>query len=193
MIALWKRVPESKEWLRERTSEIVNPVFEQKRKELAELSSLHPEKSDIIKKLQEKLHELRENKVEEFINEVWLKTIPSDTPQSIDTLIQMTWRFVISEKKQYFITSDNPIFFFPLMDIGNGKSEVTFPITKNIALWATRRKDIREGYFPAHSQMVKEVNRRTVNNSTQFLYSPYPEDWIRILANKAKIKLNSIV
>ena len=196
MMVIWKRVPENKVRLKEKAPEIMNPVFERVGRELADLRKLHPEKSDIIEKRCRELQEIRNNKVEELIYDTWLQNIPPDkTPQSIDVLSQMTWRFMIADKEQYFITSDNPLFFFRWMGIGKEKSEVTFPITKSIALWATWRIDISEGFFPARSQMVKEVNRRTASISTQFLYSPYPADWIRLLANKPKseIRLNRIV
>jgi hypothetical protein len=79
------------------------------------------------------------------------------------------------------------------MGIGKEKSEVTFPITKNIALQAIWRTDIVESFFQAHNQVVKEINRRTASISTKFLYSPYTEDWIQKLVNKSTFRLNRIV
>ena len=196
MMVLWKRVPEAKTRLKEKAPEKFNEVFSRVRAELIELGKLHPDKSDIIEKRLRELDELSNNSVDALIYDTWLQTIPPEkTPQSIDALSQMTWRFMIAGDGYYFITSDNPLFFFRWMGIGKEKSEVSFPISKEIALWATWRIDIPEGYFPARSQFVKELNRRTASISTQFLYSPYPDEWIRVLANKSKdrIRLNRIV
>jgi hypothetical protein len=196
MMVMWKRVPENKLRIKEKAPKIINPVVERVSRELAELRELHPEKSDAIEKRYKELEEISNNKVDELLHDIWLQTIsPDKTAQSIDVLSQMTWRFMIADDEYYFITSDNPLFFFRWMGIGKERSEVSFPVTKNVALWATWRADINEGYFPARSQMVKELNRRTASISTQFLYSPYPEEWINVLANKPKdkIKLNRIV
>jgi hypothetical protein len=196
MMVMWKRVPENKEWVKKKFPEISGPIFERFSKRLSELSELRPEKIEIIEKQRRELQEFQNNKVDELIYDIWLQNIPPEkTPQSVDVFSQMTWRFMIASRGQYFITSDNPLFFFPWMGIGKEMSEVTFPITKDIALWATWRIDIGEGFFPASSQLVKEVNRRTASISTQFLYSPYPAEWIKLLANKPKseIKLNRIV
>lgn len=196
MMVMWKRVPRTKEWMKMKSSEIMDPVFERFKKRLDELQLQNPEKTDFIEKQQKELQNLQVNKGDGLIQDIWLSSIPPEkTPLPIEILSKMTWRFMIAETENFFITSDNPLFFFPWMGIGKEESEVTFPITKDIALWASWRKDLREGFFQARNQMVKEVNRRTVFISTQFLFSPYSEEWITILANKPKnqIKMNRII
>jgi len=195
MMVMWKRVPETKGRLIEKAPEVVNPVLGRISKELIELRDLYPDKRELIDKRLSEIKEIGDNKIEEIIYDSWLQSIPPEkTPQSIDALSQMTWRFAIAVDGYYFITSDNPLFFFREMGIGKEKSEVSFPISKDIAVWSTWRTDIGEGYFQARSQIVKELNRRTASTSTQFLYSPFPDDWIQLLANKPKnsIKLNRI-
>jgi len=46
--------------------------------------------------------------------------------------------------------------------------------------------------IPARRQLVKEINRRTVSNCTQSVYSPLPDDWVRILLNKPRLRLSRI-
>jgi len=194
MMTLWKRVPQQKKWVNDKAPEIMNPVFERIEKELIEFGNQYPSKIGIVEKGRKELKELRVTKEDEFIYEIWLENIPPDkTPQSVEVLSQMTWRFLIAPNGQYFITSDNPLFFFHWMGIGKERSEVTFPITKDIVLWATWRIDIGEGFFPTNSQIVKEVNRRTASNLAQYLFSPRSDSWIRTLADKSKFKLNRIV
>ena len=64
------------------------------------------------------------------------------------------------------------------MGIGKPESEVTFPVSSNIVLWATWRKDIKETYSVIHKQAIKEVNRRTATNTTRFAYHAKEEAWI---------------
>lgn len=194
MMALWKRVPKQKKMVRDKAPEIMNPVFERIDNELIEQGNKYPSKINLVEKRRRELREQRNSKENEFIYDIWLANIPPDkTPQSVDVLSQMTWRFLLAENEQYFITSDNPLFFFPWMGIGKEHSEVAFPITKKIALWATWRMDLNEGFFPTRTQVVKEINRRTVSYSNQYIFSPCSESWIRTLANKGTYRLNRIV
>jgi hypothetical protein len=194
MTVIWKRVPQQRNRVRARAPEIMNPVFERIERELTEFGEKFPEKVDLVEKRKNELHEIRNTKENELIHDIWLKNLPPDkTPQSVDVLSQMTWRFLIADKDQYFITSDNPNFFFQWMGIGHEKSEVTFPVTKQIALWATWRADIDEGFFPTTSQAVKEINRRTASIATQYLYTPCADEWIRTLANKGRFRLTRLI
>ena len=194
MMVMWKRVPKHKKWVKDKAPEIMNPVFERVEQELIELGKKYPEKIDLVEKRKKELSEIRENKEDELIYDIWLNNLPPDkTPQSVDVLSQMTWRFLIADEGQFFLTSDNPLFFFNWMGIGKEISEVTFPITKKIALWATWRSDISEGFLSTSSQAVKEINRRTASIAAQYLYSPYADQWIRTLADKSKFRLTRLI
>ena len=140
------------------------------------------------------MQELRKSKEGEFIYNIWSDNLPADsTPRAVEFLSHMTWRFLIAENGQYFITSDNPLFFFQDMGIGKKLSEVSIPIAKNLALWTTWRNDLVEGYFPARTRVVKEINRRIASISKQFIFSSFSERWIRTLADKTIYKLNRIM
>jgi hypothetical protein len=194
MMVMWKRVPKHKKWVKSKAPEIMNPVFERIEQQLIELGKKYPEKIDLVEKRKKELSEIRENKEDELIYEIWLNNLaPDKTPQSVDVLAQMTWRFLIADEDQFFLTSDNPLFFFNWMGIGKELSEVSFPITKKIALWATWRSDISEGFFLTSSQAVKEINRRTASIAVQYLYSPYVDKWIRTLADKSKFRLTRLI
>ncbi|MDY0042656.1 MAG: DUF4238 domain-containing protein [Desulforhabdus sp.] len=193
MVVMWKRVPRCKRWVTDKAPEIMAPVFDRFDNELAELGKQNPSKIDLVERRRKELRELRESKEDKFVSDMWLESIPPDkTPQSVNILSQMTWGFLTAGSGQYFITSDNPLFFFPEIGIGRKESEVSFPIAKNIALLATWRIDIGEGFFPARDRVVKEINQRTASISTKFLYGPYQEAWIQALANKGKFNLNRI-
>jgi hypothetical protein len=194
MMTLWKRVPQRKIWAEEKAPEIMDSVFDRIDNELVELGKQKPSKIEIVEKRRNELRELRVNKNIDFIYNIWQENIPPDkTPQSVDVLSQMTWRFLVVGDEQYFITSDNPLFFFKWMGIGKKESEVTFPISKNIALWATWRIDLNEDYFAPRNQFVKEINRRTASIAAKFLFSPFREEWVQVYANKTKFKLNRVI
>jgi len=194
MMVLWKRVPQRKKWMRDKAPEIMNPVFDRIEQELIELGVKYPSKSELVERRRKEIQELRNSENGELIYDIWLANIPPEkTAQSVDVLSQMTWRFLLAENGQYFITSDNPLFFFRWMGIGKERSEVSFPITKNVALWATWRIDLAEDFFPALPRVLKEINRRTASISSTYLYSPRSERWIQTLANKGTHRLHHIV
>lgn len=49
-------------------------------------------------------------------------------------LSRMTWRFLIIERRPAFVASDNPVFYDASIGIGRAESEVSFPISSNVAL-----------------------------------------------------------
>jgi uncharacterized protein DUF4238 len=79
----------------------------------------------------------------------------------------MTWQFLTCGSGQVFLTCDNPVFYFEEIGIGKPYSEVTVPLSSQIALWANWRQDLKEGFVPTTSQAVKEINRRTVTRAAR--------------------------
>jgi len=114
------------------------------------------------------------------------------TPKAPGLLSQMTWRFFICGEPNAFLTNDNPVFIFKHLGIGKEYSELTFPISNYITLWATWRP-IDEGYFHANNQVVKEINRRTASIATRFIYFSKKRDWVITLVNKKEHLLNFII
>lgn len=41
----------------------------------------------------------------------------------------MAWRLVSIPKGHHLITSDNPAYFFESLGLGQGESELTFPVS----------------------------------------------------------------
>ena len=104
--------------------------------------------------------------------------------QSIKAINQMTWCFWVASGDQAFLTGDNPVFIFKQLGLAKPESELNFPISSNVALWGSNRRDLRSGYFPAEARLVKEFNRRTAKNATRHVYASCCEEWILNLLNK---------
>lgn len=104
-------------------------------------------------------------------------------------LNSMTWVLFIARTRQGFLTSDNPVVFDEGIGLvgKDGLSdlvEVTFPISKQVALWATWRKGT-DRYLEANEQIVQEINRRTVGAALREVYYQSNPKWVRALVNKA--------
>jgi hypothetical protein len=99
------------------------------------------------------------------------------------SLLSMRWVFLCSDDRQ-FLLSDDPVFFFAHQGIGHPESELTFPISSSVALWATRLPGPEMSYVRASANGVKQINRRTAYNSDRFVFSRTNEAWIKPFAMK---------
>jgi hypothetical protein len=134
-------------------------------------ASEQPEKTEFIEKHRAIFKGIIDKYSNELQSMIWLKTIPPEmTPRITAALADMTWRFLTFDQQPAFLTSDNPVFFFKGLGIGRPESEVTFLISSKLALWASWRSYLPEGYFPTNMQVVKEINRRTASPATPYVF-----------------------
>jgi len=190
---LWKRVPQGKRRLRDSASSISQQLASEYDSQFEEAVREHPEDREHFEKIRARIQELLDRWSADPPEEAWLRNLaPGATPKSVAVLSQMTWRFLVFDSRPAFLTSDNPVFFFPHLGIGRPQSELTFPVSSNIVLWATWRSDLEEGYHPATENVVGKVNRRTASITTRFAFHADYEDWVLPLLNKPKRRLEPL-
>jgi hypothetical protein len=107
-------------------------------------------------------------------------------------LTRMKWRFFVAPAGTGFLTGDNPVFYFKGIGVKHSDSEISFPISTEVALVASWQENHKEGFFPAPSQVVKEINRRTASFASERLYYCRAESWIPLLLQKTERRFNSI-
>lgn len=197
MIVMLKRVPQAKERIAERAPEVLASILNGLENELSELVGKYPDLEHLQRK-KVKVEDLR-SKAEtdtkfksDLLRDTWLKNIPPRTPRSVQALISMTWQFLVHDRAPIFLTSDNPVFFFGDIGIGHKQSEVTFPISGNIALLATWRQNLKEDYVRAKEQYVHQINRRTVSIATRYVFYAQDANWVVKLLNRKKHNLRML-
>ena len=191
MAVMMKRVPKGKERLRELTPSVKEKLSQEIHERLTILASIQPEKASLIQRRESEIQEILDKYSKEPPKEIWLDTIPPErSPLVVAALTGMTWRFLTFDDKPVFLTSDNPVFYFTSIGMGKPESEVTFPISSHIVLWATWRTDLPEGYIAVTNQVVKEINRRTAKNALRYVFHRRDEYWILPFVTKALWKLN---
>lgn len=194
MVVMLKRVPQSKIRMKEMAPSVAQKQEKQWDQEISKLTNKHPEKANLLEK---RRAEIKQNLKKYSVNppkDFWLSLIPPErSPNVINVLQQMTWHFLTYDEAPVFLTCDNPVFYFMWMGIGKPESEVTFPISSNIVLWATWRKNIEEKYTVIHRQAIKEINRRTATNTTRFVYHARDEYWIPKFIAKKHHALNRLI
>ena len=111
---------------------------------------------------------------------------PWPSTRIIQALFGMTWRILVSSGPQYFITSDNPAFFFNAYGLGNKESELSFPLSTTHTLHGSWQKTVSDLVFIRPTQnTVKEINRRLASETERLAFYHEPAPWlIKILAKK---------
>lgn len=194
MVVFMKRVPQSIERYKERAPDAAQRVKQKLDNELDSLMLADPSRAPALGKVQQIGRQLLDQFAENPSKDVWLDLLPPDTtPKSIDAICAMTWCCLTYDAKPAFLTCDNPVYFHTGMGLTDERAEVTFPLSSNVALWATWRKDLQEGYFPACMPKVKEFNRRMAHNATRFVFHAIDEYWVLPFVCKGRYKLNRIV
>lgn len=95
---------------------------------------------------------------------------------------QMNWIFVKATERFKFITSDNPVFladptynpnnfYSSISGLGNRSIELTFPISSELALFASWDKNRKECFIPGNNNLIKDFNRRAVISARRFIYA----------------------
>ena len=174
---LWRRVPNS----RERILDMV-PGF---------LSRLEGELGALVHELSvnetdpEQFKAQKASEIAAIISDlssrrdpdVWhgvLEFLPSE--KIMQALLSMRWRVMTSENID-FVTSDNPVFFFPQLGIGRPDSYISVPISSNLHFIADRDTRSSPFFFEGTRQQIKTLNKRTVENARRFAFSKSEEIW----------------
>jgi hypothetical protein len=188
-----KRVPKRRTQALSMAPGVIEKTIDEVREQVQEWASTTANKVmaehrlNEIKEIEEKLR----NKVPEFI--IDQIRLPWATQEMIDLIGKMSW-YVVSSTEDYFITSDNPAYFFEAHGIGTPKSELTFPISRDLALftsWQGTQNSLI--YREARPKLVREANKRVASGAERFVFSHRQEDWIAKISDNAKPYLSRIL
>jgi hypothetical protein len=103
---------------------------------------------------------------------------PWPTQQMVQLVYNMTWRLIQTNAPFYFLTSDNPAFFFSGLGLASPDSEFNFPISSTLTLhgcWQPGpQNQLRILMKPAPEP---EPEKREVSNQLKELSSTARADW----------------
>lgn len=191
IVVFLKRVPKGKARSKKIYDSIKQPTLDELTNEVTTLMRQHPDKKTL---LEGRLQEIQRIILEDSIKpeKLWeLNLPPSQSPGVVEEISQMTWRFLLASENDYFLTSDNPVFYFESIGIANPKSELVFPISSKVALWATWISQSKEGFVKTRRQVVHEINRRLVKSATKYVFHSTFNRKVVELVNKP-LRLNLI-
>lgn len=183
---------------RRKSLEMMPSVLKSTIKEIRTLIDEWAQGPNIDQKLVARRLEEVEQAREKFLHEPPAEVIdhirsPWPNRKLAELIYEMTWRVVMSDQTTRFLTSDNPAYFFEAYGLGKPETEVTFPLSSNLALLASWQGP-REGLIivQAKPMLVKEVNRRVASGAERFVFYHERRDWIATLADKPRPFLSRI-
>jgi hypothetical protein len=111
---------------------------------------------------------------------------PWPSERIVHALFAMRWRILVSSGPQYFVTTDNPAFFFSAFGVGTEKSELSFPLCTTHALHGSRQGVGQDLIFVRATQaIVREINRRLASETERLAFYHEPAPWlVKVLSKK---------
>jgi hypothetical protein len=193
LAAQLKRVPAGKQRYQESFPAVAAEILSGVSSRIDSLVAEDPSLEEIGKRRKAEVDELTERYTRDPPNEIWYDTIgPKYLDTIADAIRTMNWRFFCVKDSGQFLTSDNPVFFFSGLGLGGAVSELSFPVAHNMVMCADRRFGSDLQFFEASSQLVKEINRRTISVVSRFIYARHNEAWVAPFSFKNHTRLNSI-
>jgi len=194
MATFLMRVPERRRRALAVAPDVVDQTVDRLVREIQQLADKQCLNSDLA--LQRILEaEKARSKLKRELPEEVLEQVRSPWPSSqlVQAVFRMKWRFARTNGPIFFLTTDNPVFFFDAYGLGTSKSELSFPVSSQIAVVASNTM-AKDGLFvEARQSLVKEVNRRLVSAATRFIFYHQEASWIKRIALKKHPYLSRIV
>lgn len=170
----------------------IDRVISRTREELSSLRS-----ADTETRVAELLQEL--NRVEPLVRAEVSPEIRSqiESPWPSKKILagvhSMCWRLVTVPESSPLITCDNPAFYFSVYGIGSVESELTFPISPQLALMGSRQGPAGEVIVLREKRPIaKEITRRIAVGAERFIFAPRPFSWVPKIALRSETDLNRI-
>lgn len=120
--------------------------------------------------------------------------VPWPSKELVGYIFSMNWHVYTTTGPQFFMTSDNPAFFFEGLGVNKADSELTFPLSSHFALNASWRGPPGAVLRSRLRQYgVREFNRRILSTTERLVF--YHEDayWLRQYLPRKPSWFSSIV
>jgi hypothetical protein len=119
---------------------------------------------------------------------------PWPLPKAVELIHSMSWFLSPSRNTAFFVTGDNPVFFVRGYGLANVRTELCIPINPYWVLscnWQARPQSLLVTK-PLKQSLMNEINKRTISNSTRFVFSHRTAPWIAQVAGKPAQRLTHI-
>jgi hypothetical protein len=119
---------------------------------------------------------------------------PWPSPDMLAAIFRMPWRVLVTGGPTFFMTSDNPVFFFDAYGLGTPDAEISFPLSPTHALhgcWQPAASPLI--FLDATERLVREINRRVASTTGRLAFSHQNAEWIMPTLQKPNPYLSRII
>lgn len=177
VVMLWKRVPRGRTRVTEHLPSAAVVARESIRRKLAVDPSLASEVRGDARDAMSVVDALIAMYVQNPPDDIWHRTLAEGPgARMVGAMLSMKWEFLVDESGSYF-TSDNPLFYFEEIGVGNRNSELSIPLAMDVTLFATWDGPQAPAYREATPRMIRQLNARTVSRSQRFVFARSVESW----------------
>lgn len=178
------RVPATRKNLRARYPERVTDYFRGVRDQLREVAAEDPHARAALEQNLAACDVLERKFLAEGPTGELADLIVSPWPfgNMVRAIEGMAWRILTTDGPLYFITSDNPAFFFDDYGLASRESELSIPLASDTLLhgsWQATGSPI--AYLASNQHWVREMNRRLASVAEFAFYNERAEWLLRLL------------
>lgn len=189
-----KRVPTHRRRSSEMVPGVLKDTMEEMRQQLREIANGLQADPAILTKRELELdaveHKFRIHPPEEVLRQI---REPWPSMNVLQLLFRMTWRVLISSGPVYFVTSDNPAFYFQSYGLGQKESELSFPLSSKYALHGSWQRAVSDLIcINAEQPLVNQINLRLVSQAERLVFYHQPANWIANLFGTSEPQLSVI-
>jgi hypothetical protein len=191
---MMKRIPAHRRHARAMMPEALASLVKDIREQLKVLSNDVRANPEVFKRRAVELDEV-ERKFQAHPPQEVLEQIREPWPsvRIVELVFRMTWRILLSAGPIFFVTTDNPAFYFQSLGLARKESELCIPLSTRCMLhgsWQRARPD--PVFVLCEQAIVKEINRRMVSEAERLVFYHQSADWVLKLFKKKSLVLNKI-
>ena len=181
-----KRVPRTRERAKAAAPIVLEQVVERLRAEVPDLAGGDPARIEKLSAELDAAHQKFRAATPAAV--LHRANDPRPTHEQVHAIRDMAWRLLVATPPEMFLTSDNPVFYFESLGIGNRESEFAFPLSPKHCLHGCRQpvRDSGLEIRQAERSLVHEINRRMAHNATKMLFANRRAEFPFILLRKGQ-------
>ena len=104
----------------------------------------------------------------------------------------MHWRVLHCKGPSFYLTSDNPAYFFEGFGLAHDEAELILPLSNEVLLHCSRQDAKGRAELDITEWLVKEMNRRIASGADRFVFYHKDANWIHTAAMKQSDQLTRI-
>lgn len=191
-----RRVPKNRARAHELLPAVLEATVDNLQREIEDIARLGKVSSEVIARRLSEIAALREKYKLDPPEPVKAEIHnPRPTAAVLLPVLGMTWRILVADAPEFFLTTDNPAFFHEGYGLGREQSELRFPLSPTHALHGSWTPDAQGlvAFHPASKECVREFNRSLAADATKLAFSHYKAPWITTLVHRANPYLSRLV